>query len=177
MNDPLRAASANRTTPAEDLFPSSASPLTARIGEIIFAREHQTIRTLLGSCVGVALYDKQKRQGILAHILLPDSNGHEGSAGKFVDTAIPEMLNHLRREGSNVSQVTARIAGGASMFELSSETNIGAQNLEALESTLKLHQIAVLGRHCGGTQGRRMVFTPVDGIVRIHIVGCDAIEI
>ena len=62
------------------------------IGEIGVGRDQGQLRTFVGSCVGLALYDRRIRIAGLAHIMLPDSQGAGTPAGKYVDTAIPEML-------------------------------------------------------------------------------------
>ena len=44
------------------------------MGEISVARNDGTLRTLLGSCLGVALYDRRLKLGGLAHVVLPWSH-------------------------------------------------------------------------------------------------------
>ena len=49
------------------------------IGEYRVARPPAVLVSLgLGSCVGVALYDPERKVGGLAHIMLPSSNGAGG---------------------------------------------------------------------------------------------------
>ena len=134
-------------------------------------------RTLLGSCVGLALHDRRQQIGGLVHIVLPRSRGQVVQPGKFVDTAVPALMADLRRIAKDELKLTAKIAGGAKMFATSAAAGIGLQNVEACEAILREFKIPLLASHCGGEQGRRMSFDPVRGIVRIEIVGQELVEI
>ena len=72
----------------------------------------------LGSCVGVALYDKNTKITGLAHIMLPSSKEitNNSNVAKFADTGIEETVRLMKEKGANVSNVVAKIAGGAQMF-------------------------------------------------------------
>lgn len=120
-----------------------------------------TLITLgLGSCVGIAIYDSQTKRGGLSHIMLPDSTSftRDIKIAKFADLAIPHMIEEIVKQGSRRSRLTAKIAGGASMFSFSSSTNnIGQRNVEAVERVLKELKIPILSSDTGGSVGRTMV--------------------
>jgi chemotaxis protein CheD len=144
---------------------------------------HQTgmLKTLLGSCVGVALYERKLKVVGLAHVVMPNSMGREESLGKYADTAIPETIRQMTTlaKGAKLS-LTAKIAGGANMFShvSSNITNtIGEQNIVAVEKILAVLQIPILARHIGGTFGRRMVVDVDSGVVHIHVVGQTVVQI
>ena len=67
------------------------------MGQWAVAAAPAKIRTLLGSCVGVVLYDRVAKLGGLAHIVLPSSRGVIDHPGKYADTAIPGMIADLDR--------------------------------------------------------------------------------
>src|SRR5437867_3655500 len=73
----------------------------------------------LGSCIGVCLYDPQARVAGMAHIVLPDSTGHETNPCKFADTAIPLLCQEMERSGASSSRLRAALAGGAQLFAFS----------------------------------------------------------
>lgn len=156
-----------------------ASTLTAslRMGEMAVARDGVPLRTLLGSCVGLALYDRRWKVGGLAHIVLPAARGQTDRPGKFVDTAVPRLIHQLESLASRPLQLTAKLAGGASMFTTTVAAQIGEQNVASCERVLRELGIAILARHCGGTKGRRMSLDTATGRVRIEIVGQPAIEL
>lgn len=149
------------------------------MGEIAVARGEGALRTLLGSCLGLALYERRQKIGALAHIVLPDSLGRTEHPGKYVDTAVPAMIGRMQELSDGASlRLQAKIAGGANMFAASnSGTTVGAQNLLTLERLLDRLRIPIAGRHCGGEQGRKMKFDLATGLVTIDIVGAEPITL
>lgn len=115
----------------------------------------------LGSCVGIAIYDKASRIGGLSHIMLPDSTlfNKEVKPEKFADLAIPKMVAEITR-GKMKGNLVAKIAGGASMFNfpgVETFNNIGNRNILAVEKKLKELGIPILASHTGGKVGRTMI--------------------
>ena len=51
----------------------------------------------LGSCVGIAIYDKSSKVGGLSHIMLPDSSffSRDLKPEKFADLAIDKMVSEI----------------------------------------------------------------------------------
>jgi chemotaxis protein CheD len=147
------------------------------MGEMTVARETGVLRTLLGSCIGLALYDRRRKVGGLAHIVLPASRGLNGPEAKFVDTAVPALCRDMAELVGGRLRPTARIAGGANMFATEVVQTIGVQNIEAVERALADAGIPIVGRHCGGEQGRRMSMDLATGLITIEIVGAETIEL
>ncbi|WP_010585913.1 chemotaxis protein CheD [Schlesneria paludicola] len=147
------------------------------IGELDVIQGTGTLRTLLGSCIGLVLHDRKQCVGGLAHIVLPTSNGETRLPGKFADTALPELLRLIQRAGGKPGNLTAKIAGGANMFATTKMAGIGDQNLTMVERLLKDARIPVVGRHCGGQQGRRVAYDVQTGSVIVEIVGCPPVEL
>ena len=150
-------------------------PPSLPMGEFAVARTTGVLRTLLGSCLGLALYDRRLKAAALGHIVLPDSQGRNGPPGKFADTAVPTMIQYLQdlAPGERL-RLHAKIAGGANMFAAADARNsIGVQNVAAIERILDALQIPIAGRHCGGEQGRRMMLDAATGAVTIDVVGAE----
>jgi len=147
------------------------------MGEMTVAREDGVLRTLLGSCIGLAMYDRATRVGGLAHIVLPQSRGRDEPPGKFVDTCIPALMREMRTLAGRPIRPEARIAGGANMFATTVTDTVGRRNIEACERLLGELGIPLKSRHCGGEKGRRMMLDSNTGVVTIEIVGADPVEI
>ena len=147
-----------------------------RMGDFAVSANDGVLRTLLGSCIGLALYDHTHKVGGLAPIVLPQSRDPGGPAGKFVDTAIPALYAQMETLAGRSLKPTARI-GGANMFSTTVIETIGTQNIEATERLLGELRIPLLGRHCGGEKGRRMSLDTSTGVITIEIVGSDPIEL
>jgi chemotaxis protein CheD len=158
----------------------SSDPLeivSVAIGHWAVAVAPAKIRTLLGSCVGVVLYDRVARLGGLAHIVLPSARGAVDHPGKYADTAIPAMIADFERRLATKARprLVAKLVGGASMFQVNpdpnSTLNIGQRNQEAIERILGELTIPILARDLGGSAGRRMTLDTASGLVAIKVPG------
>ena len=147
------------------------------IGELDVLQGTGRLKTLLGSCIGLVLHDRKKCVGGLAHIVLPSSTGGLASPGKYADTAIPELIRLIERAGGKPGHLTAKLAGGANMFGSAGANGIGSLNLAMVERLLQEAGIPVLGRHCGGLQGRRMSYDVQSGSVTVEIVGSPPVQV
>ena len=156
---------------------SLAAVASIRMGEMSVAADGEQLRTLLGSCVGLALHDRRQRIGGLAHIVLPRTASPSNRPGKCVDTAIPELIEQMQKVAPRKLELIAKMAGGASMFATTSTGNIGQQNVESCDRLLRELGIPIVARHCGGEQGRRMSLNTASGRVVIEIVGQPPIEL
>jgi chemotaxis protein CheD len=156
---------------------SHAANASIRMGEMSVATDGAKLRTLLGSCLGLALHDGRRKVGGLAHIVLPNARTATDRAGKFVDTAVPALIQRMEELTGHKLNLTAKLAGGASMFSTTVAASIGQQNIETCEKLLGELGIPIVAKHCGGEQGRRMSLDTANGMVLIEIVGQDSIEL
>lgn len=132
----------------------------------------------LGSCVGLVLYDSEMRTAGLAHIMLPaaSSNASRHLKGKYADTAIRMMLAEMEEKGCLRDNISAKLAGGASMFTnlaTGGMKGIGERNVEAVTGQLDDLDIPLLGHDTGGDYGRSVEFHTETGIMRISSVRHD----
>lgn len=153
--------------------PKRVETVTVAIGRWAVAAEPVQIRTLLGSCVGVVLYDRVARLGGVVHIVLPDSRGDTDNPGRFADTAIPALVAEIDRALGRPSRgrLTAKVAGGASMFQTGPALNVGKMNQDAVEANLAALGIPVVARDVGGEAGRRLTLDTASGIVTVRVPG------
>lgn len=134
----------------------------------------------LGSCVGIALRDPVLKIGGLVHIMLPDSKSMHASnisVEKFADTGIVELVKQLEAMGAGRTRLVAKIAGGATMFQVQSRNDvmkIGERNVEATIRTLEELNIKLLAQDTGENYGRTVTFYPETGEFHIRAVGRSA---
>lgn len=147
--------------------------ISVLMGRWAVASAPVSIRTLLGSCAGVVLYDRLARLGGVAHIVLPSSRGSTDHPGKYADTAIPALIDDMERAAGRRlrGRLTAKLFGGASMFQGGTSIDIGRSNQVAVEEALAGLGVAVVARDMGGETGRRLTFSTVTGIVSVKIPG------
>ena len=127
----------------------------------------------LGSCVAIVLYDEESAVGGLAHVLLPNEtmSRDRSNPAKFPATAVPLLLEEMRRLGAQVGRVRAKIAGGASMFGNLMGTagmNIGERNVQAVRRALEMAGIPVVADDTGSDYGRSVFFFLDDGRVEVR---------
>jgi len=135
------------------------------------------IRTVLGSCIGVALFDCQKGIGGMAHVILPSSKEGAGDPGKFADTAVDILLERLIESGANPQKLEAKISGGSVMFGDQTSSSLGVRNEHAVKERLAHHGIKLLASDTGGRKGRRMLLDPSKGDVIVEIIGQEPVKI
>ncbi len=121
----------------------------------------------LGSCIGICLYDVRIKLAALIHIMLPlNMEAGRKNPMKYADTGIRETLKAMEARGASRARITAKIAGGAKMFEVSGKGslgNIGARNIESVRMTLKREGIKLLAENVGGSVARTLSFDAATG--------------
>ena len=148
------------------------------VAQVRMAKEPDVLRTILGSCVGICIYDRIKKIGGLAHVLLPLDTAHGANPEKYADTAIPLLVQRLLKEGAKKEFLSAKIAGGASMFKFESNAalgQIGDRNVEISKKMLEKLQIPLLEEDTGGNTGRVIDFYMVDGRLKVKAAGQEKI--
>jgi chemotaxis protein CheD len=150
---------------------NAATEILVGMGQVAVGKSPQRLKAILGSCIGLALFHPGRKIAAMAHIVLPESAGRDGSPGKFADTAVPRMLAILREQGLPTQGLTAKLAGGANMFSGSGPLRIGDANAEATTSALQKAGIRIAGRDFGGTRGRRVEFDCETGEMIIQCNG------
>lgn len=145
------------------------------IGQIEVAVKEGILTTIgLGSCVGVAIFDRERAVGGLAHVFLPRRNGKvTQQPGKFADTAIPALVRAVVAAGGRKAALQAKIAGGAHVFSQDTGTvlDIGRQNVAAVREHLKQAGIPLRGEDVEGDYGRKMSLYVHTGVVIVQAIG------
>lgn len=169
MFSPVRGVAVNQAAPVTEI--------QVGIAELKVATQpHRLITLGLGSCVGLTLYDPVTRVGGLLHIMLPDSTQFTNvvKPAKFADLGIPLLISEIRRVGGRVTNLQAKMAGGAQMFSGLNEKfvlNIGERNINMARQTLKGLGIKVMAEEVGGNRGRTMILDTDNGQVFLRTVG------
>jgi chemotaxis protein CheD len=126
----------------------------------------------LGSCIAIALYDARTTIGGLAHILVPSPAlaRDTSNPAKFPTTAVPLLVAEMRRRGAS-AEITAKIAGGASMFASlipAGGINMGERNAVATRDALHDAGVPLLAEDVGGDYGRSVYFHLANGRFQIR---------
>lgn len=142
------------------------------ISDLNIAKAPDVLATYaLGSCVGICLHDRKNDIGGMAHIMLPyskDSGGSVTNLRRYADTGIAELIQMMIRNGAEFSNLTAKIAGGAQMFQTQVNTfNIGERNVEAVKKVLSGNRIRIIAEDTGQNFGRTVFFDVKSGEIQV----------
>jgi chemotaxis protein CheD len=153
----------------------AASETMVRMGELAVSSVpgHVLVSLGLGSCIGLALLDRKMGIAGLAHIVLPQSEGHASeNSRKFADFAVPELVFELEAVGARKVRLEAVLVGGASMFAVStSSLEVGQRNEETVRELLKSMRIPVKATATGGSKGRTIRVDVATAAVTVREAG------
>ena len=147
------------------------------MADLKVGRAPDVLTTLgLGSCIGLTFYDPVTNIGGLVHYMLPDSTKLKNNTNiaKFGDTGIRELYRQVLAQGANPRRLVAKIAGGASMFEmsgLSSVGNVGERNAEEAKLMLKELKVPLIAEDTGLNYGRTVELNCETGEYVIKAIG------
>ena len=135
----------------------------------------ELITYALGSCIGICLWDEKIKLAALIHIMLPiNMEAGRKNTMKYADTGIRETLRQLEAKGARKERLVAKIAGGAKMFEVAGNSNlgnIGQRNIECVRLNLRKEGIRIISENVGGSVARTLSFFPANGIGKIRAYG------
>jgi len=130
-----------------------------KIGEYYITKVPTVISTVLGSCVGVCLFEKKERIGGLNHILLPgrpDLNYFNDSA-RYGINAMELLINGIIKLGGKKENIIAKAFGGACVTSsFSYENGPGQKNVEFVIRFLKDEDIKLVCHDLGGYDIRKI---------------------
>jgi len=147
--------------------------ITVGVGDLKIGKSPKIIKTSLGSCMGVVLYDNINKIGGLLHLMLAKCNDRAGKLSKYADTGIPLLVDLMANQANaNKKMLTAKIFGGAKMFNVNSALfDIGKSNAAETKTILGKMNIRIVASKIGGTKGYQISLDTVTGIVRTRIFG------
>jgi chemotaxis protein CheD len=155
-----------------------------RAGDFYFGRGEVQLRTLLGTCVSVALWHPQKRIGGLCHYLLPTRGRAEGaaqgSAGLYADEVFGLFDLAVKKYKTEPRDYVVKLFGGGNMFPRQSDGRrcadqqcadpqrkecalVGCHNVLAAHQLLASGGYHIVGEDVGGQGSRQIVFDLADG--------------
>ncbi len=156
---------------------------TIYMGQFDTVRTPDVLKTTLGSCVGLVLYDPATDTFGMAHIMLPVCpTGDQPGSGKYANTAIPALIQKM---GSRSTKgMRAKLAGGANMFAALNPgaaerdtLKVGERNVAATLEILKSLGIEVIGSQLGGMHGRELTIDAQSGKIWVRTIGSEPIEL
>jgi chemotaxis protein CheD len=147
-------------------------------GESYLAREPTIIRTILGSCVGVAFWSPRLGIGALCHAQLPKtpkkiSGGLTLASGRrYVDFAIGDLARQFDECGVTRAETQIKLFGGGDVLLVSEmaalKPTVGKLNCESALEVLLDMGYEVTASSLGGHSGLNIRFNTSNGEVLLR---------
>ncbi|MBX3175432.1 MAG: hypothetical protein KF709_13535 [Gemmatimonadaceae bacterium] len=143
-----------------------------RIAQLAVAKgTGRLIAVGLGSCVAVILYDRARRVGGLAHVLLPAGAARdESSPARVAPLAVPALIARMQGLGAR-APFEARLVGGAALFGtmlVGADGSMGDRNVAAVRAALSVAGVSVQASDVGGSSGRSVTLDVASGSVMVR---------
>jgi chemotaxis protein CheD len=143
------------------MFEQSKTPVPAdyflKPGYIFLPSRPTVISTVLGSCVGVCLWDRRRQVGGVNHFQLPYHDKKENATARYGDVSTVTLIRMMVAEGSKIKHLEAQIFGGADNPSLGTR-NVGMGNIHVARKILGQYKIKIVSEDVGGEKGRKIVF-------------------
>ena len=140
-----------------------------KIAEMVISDDpsDELITYSLGSCVGVAAWDKTARVGGMIHCLLPSARNanadYETNPARFVDVGVTEFLEKLFEKGARRESLVIKVAGAGSPLKECGGMRIGERNHATLKKVLWKNSLLVEAERVGGGGPRTLALRILDG--------------
>lgn len=155
-------------------------------GELYFGQGRTRVRTLLGSCVAIAVWHPRLKLGGLCHYMLPSRarSGHHGHDkrldGRYGDEAMLLFLRDMRASQTRPEEFGAKLFGGGHMFEGRSQPlqagclDVPRKNVLAGRALVRQHGLKLKAEHLGGQGHRNLIFDIWSGDAYLKFWGQNA---
>ena len=143
-------------------------------GQLYASNEPCTLRTVLGSCIAVCLWDFRLRLGGMNHFLLPTAPSLGERNVRHGDVAMDALADMLRELGSALRGLSAHVFGGAHILPGGpTAAHLGERNADMALHWLERARVPVATLDVGGNQARRVEFSIADGVATVRKLGGD----
>lgn len=148
------------------------------MADLKIAQGDLVLKTSLGSCIAVCLYEREQKVGGMIHFMLPHipASGDKNKIAKYGDVGIMQLIKTMLSEHRlKKENLRAKIFGGAKMLKCSKE-DIGYKNEQLAREILKNEKIKIIASKVGGTKGYKIEFNLQNGMVFCQILGEECTE-
>ena len=121
--------------------------------------------TILGSCLAIIVFVPRLHLSAICHARLPKGKCDvtQKSGFCYVDSSLDYMINKLLSMGAKKNEFIVKAFGGAQVvfphltFK-NKRVTIGEQNIDAIYSQLKDHELTLSSYEFGGKSGRKLIY-------------------
>lgn len=135
-------------------------------GEVKFGSGQIVLRSLaIGSCVVIPAYDRRRKAGAMAHVMLPGEAPLKASnKTKYASNAIDKIFGEMAKDSSAVSDIEVCLVGAGNVLQKEDDT-ICAANIESVTLLLKAKGILIRATALGGVTRKSIFLDTENGAV------------
>jgi chemotaxis protein CheD len=138
------------------------------IGEVYFGKAPEVIKTLLGSCVAVTVWNATHKVGGTCHYLLATTeNQKEANNYKYGMYALDYLYENMIRF-SPANEFEIRLFGGGNIYPTNRKLSIGASNISFAKAWIDKHHLSLSQEDVLGTFCRAIIFDLSNGVVTLQ---------
>lgn len=147
-------------------------------GDFYFGDRDTRIRTILGSCVSIAVWHPKLLIGGMCHYILPARKRTKDQEldGRYADEAMEMFMREIRASRTKPAEYQVKLFGGGNMFPTSKKpcvdptrtlcssqishdcNNVSCRNQLTAQMLVKQHGFTVKSACLGGTGSRQLFF-------------------
>jgi chemotaxis receptor (MCP) glutamine deamidase CheD len=143
------------------------------IGGVHAGDDGVVLKTLLGSCVAVCLFDPTAKVGGMNHYALPRGSGDDGErpSTRFGVHAMELLMRAMRERGAAPHRLVAKVFGGSRVLEIGeSAGDVARRNIEFAHHVLDAEGIGIVAEDVGGRHARQIRFHTDSGRVFVKAI-------
>lgn len=164
LREKLSTPSRSETSPDQE----TANSLFLHAGRVHVSSGGGSIVLILGSCVGVCIWDSFSAIGGATHFLLPVWDGRGVASPRYGNVAIGALLQKLTEAGAHKDRLRAKVFGGGCLFDSmrkqdSSRDHLGKRNVQIALEILAKERISIVSVEAAIDKGQRVSFHPDAG--------------
>lgn len=140
-------------------------------GEYYVTRHDEILITIVGSCVSACIRDSVSGIGGMNHFMLPHvildkwKRNKVCMASRYGSFAMECLINEILKYGGYWENLEVKLFGGGCIIE--NMMNIGQKNIDFVKAYLQTENLTLLAEDLGDIYPRKILFSPVNGRVRV----------
>lgn len=146
-------------------------------GEYYFGKHPKKIKTLLGSCVAITMWNKDLKAGGMCHYKLPQPVVNEKTVldGSYGEAAMLLFMKSLYEYNLECKDMEVGVFGAGEMFLniAASDDSIGKQNFRLAYRMLQAFGFRITHESLGGNVSRRIELDLESGLVKVQSLSVD----
>jgi len=159
-----------------DLLESHSRHIYLMPGEVVVANQPVLVSTILGSCIAVTLFSLSRGIGAICHAMHPDRSGRHHDL-RYVDTAIHYIYRKANEYGADADDLEIKLFGGSQVLATDrrhpGNLAMGRKNVARAQEVLAQLGLTIAKTDVGGSRGRKLFFSVLNGDVYVSLLGAE----